>query len=145
MILRLGGFHLLMNFLRAIGKIMIDTGLVKIFVEAKVLLEGTANKVIAGKGFYQAVNAHIELYESMLGLWWQAFEDWLLLEHKDLMVVVEIGILLDELKMVPKNSTEISRQLVISIDGKFMKLKSLMDEFNSSRLEYRTQVMAYVC
>ena len=47
------------------------------------------------------------------------------------MAVVEIGILLDELKMVPKNSTEISRQLVISIDGKFMKLKSLMDEFNN--------------
>ena len=81
MILRLSGFHLLMNFLGAIGKIMMDTGIVKIFVEAKVLLEGTANKVMARKGFYQAVNAHIELYESMLGLWWQAFEDWLLLEH----------------------------------------------------------------
>ena len=41
-----------------------DTGLIKIFVEAKVLLQGTANKVMAEKGFYQAVNAHIELYES---------------------------------------------------------------------------------
>ena len=52
-----------------------DTGLIKIFVEAKVLLQGTANKVMAEKGFYQAVNAHIELYESMLGLWWQTFAE----------------------------------------------------------------------
>ena len=43
LILRLGGFHLLMNFLGTIGKLMMDTGVSKIFVDAKVLLEGTSN------------------------------------------------------------------------------------------------------
>ena len=50
-----------MNFLGTVGKIMMGTGLPQIFVKAKVLLEGTANKVMAGKGFYRAMNAHFEL------------------------------------------------------------------------------------
>ena len=87
----LEGFHMLMNFLGAIGKLMIDSGVEKIFVDAKVLLEGTAKKVMTRKGFYQATNSNVQLYESVLALWWQAFEDWNLKEKKDVSMISEIG------------------------------------------------------
>ena len=45
LILRLGGFHLQMNFIGAIGKLMMESGLKDVFVKAKLLIPGTANKV----------------------------------------------------------------------------------------------------
>jgi hypothetical protein len=51
LILRLGGFHLQMNFIGAIGKLMMESGLKDEFVKAKLLLPGTACKVLGGKGY----------------------------------------------------------------------------------------------
>ena len=85
---------------------MMGTGLSQVFVEAKVLLEGTANKVMSGKGFYQAMNTHFELYEGMFAFWWQAFEDWALNEKKDVVIISEIGHLLEEVRLPSKDDAE---------------------------------------
>ena len=47
----MGGFHLLLNYLKAVGKIMDSSGLKEIMVQAKVLLPGTCEKVFHGKGY----------------------------------------------------------------------------------------------
>ena len=75
LILRLGGFHLLMNYLGAVGKFMSGSGLSDILVQSKVMLEGTVNKVLSGKGYYQAINADMRMHEAMITMWWYAFED----------------------------------------------------------------------
>ena len=49
-ILRMGGFHFLLNYLKAVGKIMDNSGLKEIIVQAKLLLPGTCEKVFQGKG-----------------------------------------------------------------------------------------------
>jgi hypothetical protein len=76
LILRLGGFHLQMNFLGSIGKLMLNSGLKHVFVKAMLLLPGTADNILNVNGYYQSMRAHMSVYEGMLNLWWDAFEDW---------------------------------------------------------------------
>ena len=67
-ILRMGGFHLLLNYLKAAGKIMDSSGLKDIIVQAKLLLPGTCGKLFQRKGYYQAINTYCILYEVLLAL-----------------------------------------------------------------------------
>ena len=77
LVLLLGGFHKLMNYLKAVGSLMDGAGLKEVIVAAEILREGTANKVLSGKNMYQALHAHFQVYEGMNALWWEAFENWL--------------------------------------------------------------------
>ena len=140
LILRLGGFHLLMNFMGSIGKLMADSGLKEIFVKSKLLLEGTANKVLSGHGYYQALNAHLAVYESLHMLWWDEFEKWCLDQEPaaDLEVLFEIGKLLKELlENIHKDQQE-PYEITKNIDAKLSKARSLMEEFKSARQDKKT-------
>ena len=77
-------------------------------------------------------------FEGMLALWWQTFEDWALKEKKDVTIVSEIGYLPEEVRQTLKDDGERSRSIVKVIDDKLIKLRPLMDEYNSSRAEYPT-------
>ena len=78
LILRLGGFHLLMNYLGAVGKFMTGTGLKEMLVKGGVILDGIANKILSRRGYYQSINAHMRAHEAMVFLWWSAFEEFCL-------------------------------------------------------------------
>ena len=65
LVLLLGGFHKLMNYLKAVGSLMDGAGLKEVIVAAEILREGTANKVLSGKNMYQALHAHFQVYEGM--------------------------------------------------------------------------------
>lgn len=56
-IVRLGGFHLLMSFLGAIGYIMSGSGLQELW--SKVYAEKSTENMMTGKNFARAVRAHI--------------------------------------------------------------------------------------
>lgn len=56
-IVRLGGFHLLMSFLGAIGYIMAGSGLKDIF--ATIYAENSVEKMLAGHAYARAVRAHM--------------------------------------------------------------------------------------
>jgi len=77
LILRMGGFHIAMNFQGAIGKLMKGTGLEDLFIEGGVCLPGTANKIMSGKDYYQMLRAHTLVENAIYALFWEAFEDWL--------------------------------------------------------------------
>jgi len=77
MILMLGGFHLAMNFIGAIGKIMRNSGAEDIISKTKICKEGTANKIFGSSGdYYQSFRAHKLLHEAMESLHIEAFENW---------------------------------------------------------------------
>ena len=57
-----------MDCLGAIGKLMQDSGLITLFANGHLLKDDTAEKVPAGKGYYQALNAHMVVYKALQAL-----------------------------------------------------------------------------
>jgi hypothetical protein len=137
-VLRLGGFHLLMNFLGAIGKLMSGTGLKELFVTGKLLMEGTANKIMSGKGYYQAINAHMRVYEATMSLRWSAFENWCLSREMNLDVMSEVSGLVDHVGNVLQDDCELARAAVRQFDQKVEQIKTLLCQFDQSRHDYLT-------
>ena len=65
LILRLGGFYFLRNYLGAVGKVMTGTGLKEKLV--KVATFGwNCKKIISGRGLYQSINAHMRKFKIMV-------------------------------------------------------------------------------
>ncbi|CAG9771492.1 unnamed protein product [Ceutorhynchus assimilis] len=76
---RMGGFHICLNFLGALGRIMSNSGIEDLLVEANILLPGTANKVIGGgKDYYKMIRAHNLVHSAVFELYWEQFSEWLL-------------------------------------------------------------------
>ena len=55
---RLGGFHISMNFLKAIGDHMDGSGLTEVWVECGLLGQGTVELVLSGKAYNKGMRAH---------------------------------------------------------------------------------------
>ena len=71
----LGGFHQAHNYLKAICKIMRDSGAEDFLVSAGLCLEGTAKKMFVEKAdYYQSMHAIRILSEALWRLLWEAFE-----------------------------------------------------------------------
>ncbi|MES9905168.1 MAG: hypothetical protein ABW168_21150, partial [Sedimenticola sp.] len=138
LILRLGGFHLLMNYLRAVGKLMTGTGLAEILVSSRIMLEGTANKILAGKGYYQGINAHMRLHEAMYFLWWNAFEEYCINEEVDMSPFSKLSEKIGQLGDVLNVDTIQSLEKVSQLTECVTELKQLTIRFNDSRSEYKT-------
>ena len=76
-VLLLGGFHLAHNYLKAICKIMRDSGAEDILVSSGLCTAGTARKMFGEKAeYYQTLYAIRLLSEAMWHLYWEAFETW---------------------------------------------------------------------
>ena len=76
----LGGFHIAENFLKSSGFFMKDGGIEELLTESGVCRSGTANKVIAGRDYYKMVRCHTLVSEAIVGLAWDALEEWTLAE-----------------------------------------------------------------
>ena len=76
-ILLIGGFHQALNFIRAICKIMRDSGAEDKLVDAGYCKEGTARKIFGEKAdYYQSLHAMRLLNEAVWRQFFSAFEDW---------------------------------------------------------------------
>lgn len=149
LVLRLGGFHLLMNYLGAVGKFMTGSGLRTLLVSSQIMLEGTANKILSGKGYYQAINAHMRVHEGMLSLWWTAFENYCVERdvEDELGTFAELGeniTVLNEF-LITKDKAQILETLS-KMRSCLSKLKTAINEFNRIRSEFKTHAfwMKYV-
>ena len=60
LIIRMGGLHISLNFLKIIGKHVQSSGLLEAWVASKILGPGTAEQVLTGKGksYSKAMRAH---------------------------------------------------------------------------------------
>ena len=61
---------------------MKDGGIEELLTESGVCKSGTANKIIAGRDYYKMVRCHTLVSEAMVGLAWDAFEEWTLAEGR---------------------------------------------------------------
>ena len=75
-ILRMGGFHIALNYLGLIGKKYLDSGLDDLLIESGVYAAGTTAALMKGKSYNQGVRAHKLVSEAMFHLMWSAFMAW---------------------------------------------------------------------
>ena len=74
--MQLGGMHLLMAFIAAIGKLFGDGGLRQLLTVSDVYAEGTARQMLEGKQLSRAVRGLKLVLEATLQLYLEAAEKW---------------------------------------------------------------------
>ena len=77
LIVRMGGFHIIENFLSSIGFFMRGSGIEDILVKSEICMPGTANKIVCGKDYYKMLHYYSLVSEAMMELKWNAFQQWL--------------------------------------------------------------------
>ena len=76
-LIRLGGFHITLNFLAVLGKRYQSSGIEDVLVESDVYGPGTVTSLMKGKSYNRGVRAHKLAMEALFRLMWQAFIRWL--------------------------------------------------------------------
>jgi len=75
-VLRLGGFHIALNFLSLLGKKFCSSGLEDFLIESGVYATGTASAIMKGKSYNRGIRAHKLAMEALFCLMWDAFIRW---------------------------------------------------------------------
>ncbi len=75
--LRLGGFHIALNYMKVTVKHMTDSGLAEVWTESSVFGENTAVNNLAAKSYNRTVRGHKLAYEALLRIVWPQFLTWL--------------------------------------------------------------------
>ena len=75
-IIRLGGFHIIMNFMKAIGQHLDGSGLKEAWTESSVFGETTAGQMMDGSAYNKAVRGHKIAVEALWRVLWVKFEEW---------------------------------------------------------------------
>lgn len=103
-ILRMGTFHTICNFLSIMGKRFQDAGLRDICVESGLIAEGSITTVMEGRKYNRAVRLHKIVYEAMMRLAWKGFLPWLQDNHR-----AEVSYLDDALKSITMFHDDVSQ------------------------------------
>ena len=114
-----------------IGFFMKGGGIEELLVESGVCQGGTANKVIAGKDYYKMVRYHSIISESMIGLLWEAFEEWMRAEiyPENIDLYNSIHMLLNNLKI---HDSQNSKLLCEQIKAQLFSLTTVWNNFKDS-------------
>ena len=107
LIVRLGGLHISMSFLKVIGKHMSGSGLYETWIESGLLGEGAAELVFSGKAYSKAMRAHKITVQAL----------WTILMPK-------------LMSFLPENNSELHSQIssVMNDDNKIAELVSILQE-----------------
>lgn len=76
-VIRMGGFHIALNYLSLLGKKYANTGLEDLLIESGVYAAGTTSMIMLGKAYNRGFRAHKLSMEALFRLLWQAFLRWL--------------------------------------------------------------------
>ena len=82
-ILRLGIFHVICNYMSVIGKRFGAAGLRDLAVESGIIAEGSVNQMLEGTMYNRAIRFHKLLYEALMCIAWKEFFPWLEKNHQD--------------------------------------------------------------
>ena len=88
-VIRMGGFHIALNFLSVIGKIFQDSGIEELLIESGVYGCPKASMLLKGKSYNRGVRAHKLVLKALLRLQWQAFRAWMETEQVELPTVYQ--------------------------------------------------------
>ena len=75
-VIRLGGFHIALNFLSLIGKKYLNSGLDDLFIESGEYAAGTTSALMKGKSYNRGVRTHKLAMEAFFRLMWISFVQW---------------------------------------------------------------------
>ena len=75
-VIRLGGFHIVLNYLAVIGKMICNSGIEDLMIESGILGTNTVSSVLRGKMYNRGVRAHKLMLEAMFRLQWKSFITW---------------------------------------------------------------------
>ena len=78
---RQGEFHVAVNFMGAVGYLMIRSGMEELPVESSACNKKTAEEVLSAKDYYKMPRFHLLLSKTITGLLWKEFEQWLVSEN----------------------------------------------------------------
>ena len=76
-VIRIGGFHIILNFLAVIGKMYDNSGLEDLLVESGVYAYGKASQLCKGKQFNMGISAHRLVSGAFFRLQWSEFLSWM--------------------------------------------------------------------
>ena len=76
-VIKMGGFHIALNYLSLLGKMYSDTGLEDLLIESGVYVSGTTSALMTGKQYNPGVRAHKLTLEGMFRLKWREFVEWM--------------------------------------------------------------------
>ena len=76
-LIRLGGFHIVLNFLAVLGKRYQGSGIEDLLIESGTYGPGTVTSLMNGRSYNRGVRAHNLNMEVLFRLMWQAFIHWL--------------------------------------------------------------------
>ena len=76
-VIRMGGFHIILNFLAVIGKMYDNSGLEDLLIESGVYASGTASQLLKGKQYNRGIRAHKLVSEAFFRLQWSEFLSWM--------------------------------------------------------------------
>ena len=88
-VIRMGGFHIALNFLSLIGKKYLNSGVEDLLIESGVYAAGTTTNIMKGKSYNRGVRAHKLLSEAFFRLMWKAFETWFQTSHPNKRSIAE--------------------------------------------------------
>ncbi|CAB4003577.1 Hypothetical predicted protein [Paramuricea clavata] len=80
-VIRMGGFHIALNYLSLLGKKYAQSGLEDMLIESGVYAVGTTSVIMLGKSYNRGIRAHKLTMEALFRLLWQAFVEWLTREE----------------------------------------------------------------
>ena len=72
----MGGFHIVLNFLALLGKKFADSGLDDLLIESGVYAAGSTSALMKGKSYNRGIRAHKLCLEVFFRLMWDAFILW---------------------------------------------------------------------
>ena len=75
-VIRMGTFHIALNFLAIIGKKYLNSGIEDLLIEAGVYAAGTTSILMKGKSYNRGVRAHKLCMEAFFRLMWPEFVKW---------------------------------------------------------------------
>ena len=76
-VIRMGGFHIALNYLSLLGKKYANSGLEDLLIGSGVYAAGTTSVLMLGKSYNRGIRAHKLSMEALFRLLWQAFLQWL--------------------------------------------------------------------
>ena len=74
--IRLGGFHIALNYLALIGKMFQESGLEDVFIESGLYGSSSTMALLRGKSYNRGIRGHKLIMEALLRLKWDAFCSW---------------------------------------------------------------------
>ena len=129
-VVRMGGFHIALNFLSLLGKKYADSGLEDLLIESGVYAAGSTSALMKGKSYNRGIRAHKLCLEVFFRLTWNAFIAWYESQEKRIPEEPVLCRIVDCVRMV-ENNKENARDSVRKIEADLTELMSLFGVFKS--------------